>query len=169
MNELALYSVGAVPYLYTVFFFKQKTAYELRISDWSSDVCSSDLLRGIEQGYRSRPHRGIQRKQRGLRLLVPRIEFGEIIEAKSIPCFFRNGGLAVETLAQGITRRQRLEPRGQRRFLLRYAARPQPTDEEARAALRPGRFVDAFDRDCQGRRHLYAYRSEESGGGKIRG
>src|SRR3546814_4958435 len=28
---------------YFVFFFKQKTAYELRISDWSSDVCSSDL------------------------------------------------------------------------------------------------------------------------------
>src|SRR3546814_10637373 len=32
------------------FFFKQKTAYEMRISDWSSDVCSSDLtdLRGGE-------------------------------------------------------------------------------------------------------------------------
>src|SRR3546814_9836315 len=28
-----------------VFFFKQKTAYEMRISDWSSDVCSSDLCR----------------------------------------------------------------------------------------------------------------------------
>src|SRR3546814_6253980 len=28
------------------FFFKQKTAYEMRISDWSSDVCSSDLLQG---------------------------------------------------------------------------------------------------------------------------
>src|SRR3546814_3911821 len=27
-----------------LFFFKQKTAYELRISDWSSDVCSSDLV-----------------------------------------------------------------------------------------------------------------------------
>src|SRR3546814_3596684 len=27
------------------FFFKQKTAYEMRISDWSSDVCSSDLYR----------------------------------------------------------------------------------------------------------------------------
>src|SRR3546814_1990861 len=26
------------------FFFKQKTAYEMRISDWSSDVCSSDLI-----------------------------------------------------------------------------------------------------------------------------
>src|SRR3546814_8249895 len=29
--------------MYLFFFFKQKTAYELRISDWSSDVCSSDL------------------------------------------------------------------------------------------------------------------------------
>src|SRR3546814_19681338 len=28
---------------YCFFFFKQKTAYEMRISDWSSDVCSSDL------------------------------------------------------------------------------------------------------------------------------
>src|SRR3546814_9283165 len=35
-----------VCYVHTmfVFFFKQKTAYEMRISDWSSDVCSSDLL-----------------------------------------------------------------------------------------------------------------------------
>src|SRR3546814_2041686 len=31
------------------FFFKQKTAYEMRISDWSSDVCSSDLV-GIASG-----------------------------------------------------------------------------------------------------------------------
>src|SRR3546814_12595182 len=30
--------------LLLVFFFKQKTAYEMRISDWSSDVCSSDLV-----------------------------------------------------------------------------------------------------------------------------
>src|SRR3546814_1014294 len=28
---------------FIIFFFKQKTAYEMRISDWSSDVCSSDL------------------------------------------------------------------------------------------------------------------------------
>src|SRR3546814_6032546 len=27
-----------------IFFFKQKTAYEMRISDWSSDVCSSDVV-----------------------------------------------------------------------------------------------------------------------------
>src|SRR3546814_10555554 len=31
-------------YLYCFFFFKQKTAYYMRISDWSSDVCSSDLI-----------------------------------------------------------------------------------------------------------------------------
>src|SRR3546814_9760602 len=31
-------------YCFYVVFFKQKTAYELRISDWSSDVCSSDLF-----------------------------------------------------------------------------------------------------------------------------
>src|SRR3546814_15231923 len=35
------------------FFFKQKTAYEMRISDWSSDVCSSDLERE-ERGRRRR-------------------------------------------------------------------------------------------------------------------
>src|SRR3546814_8757093 len=33
------------------FFFKQKTAYEMRISDWSSDVCSSDLLLVNQEGF----------------------------------------------------------------------------------------------------------------------
>src|SRR3546814_7644461 len=32
-------------FLVFFFFFKQKTAYEMRISDWSSDVCSSDLAK----------------------------------------------------------------------------------------------------------------------------
>src|SRR3546814_10512309 len=44
------------------FFFKQKTAYEMRISDWSSDVCSSDLLTvstiGILRLLGLRDHRG---------------------------------------------------------------------------------------------------------------
>src|SRR3546814_12118941 len=42
-----------------LFFFKQKTAYEMRISDWSSDVCSSDLVpssrRWRRPGWRTRP------------------------------------------------------------------------------------------------------------------
>src|SRR3546814_8494499 len=36
--------IGSVAVIF-VLFFKQKTAYEIRISDWSSDVCSSDLDR----------------------------------------------------------------------------------------------------------------------------
>src|SRR3546814_11952574 len=35
------------------FFFKQKTAYEMRISDWSSDVCSSDLTAATPMGRRA--------------------------------------------------------------------------------------------------------------------
>src|SRR3546814_2938418 len=61
-----------------VFFFKQKTAYEMRISDWSSDVCSSDLradARGLHRdpagpvprepgGDRHRPHAGRHLRRR---------------------------------------------------------------------------------------------------------
>src|SRR3546814_10287966 len=36
--------------MFGFFFFKQKTAYERRISDWSSDVCSSDLLNTDAEG-----------------------------------------------------------------------------------------------------------------------
>src|SRR3546814_3567994 len=49
---LICFSFGGVA---TFFFFKQKTAYELRISDWSSDVCSSDLLAYGEIPYREGP------------------------------------------------------------------------------------------------------------------
>src|SRR3546814_7436067 len=43
--------------MFVVFFFKQKTAYEMRISDWSSDVCSSDLIVAAvgTRGCRERP------------------------------------------------------------------------------------------------------------------
>src|SRR3546814_3354870 len=39
-------------------FFKQKTAYEMRISDWSSDVCSSDLAGAYRPAARGRPGDG---------------------------------------------------------------------------------------------------------------
>src|SRR3546814_16892148 len=54
-----------------VFFFKQKTAYEMRISDWSSDVCSSDLRSGLGQGDGHQrqiallPHPGAARAAQG--------------------------------------------------------------------------------------------------------
>src|SRR3546814_9073015 len=53
------------------FFFKQKTAYEMRISDWSSDVCSSDLLelvRGrivLPELYLDRPVIRLERRDDG--------------------------------------------------------------------------------------------------------
>src|SRR3546814_7455579 len=66
-----------------LFFFKQKTAYEMRISDWSSDVCSSDLrarrgrgggrtrwLRRAPLARRQQPRRG--RRGRAARRLRPR-------------------------------------------------------------------------------------------------
>src|SRR3546814_10056689 len=44
---------------YCFFFFKQKTAYEMRISDWSSDVCSSDLFeRARDLDFRVVAHAG---------------------------------------------------------------------------------------------------------------
>src|SRR3546814_7317475 len=46
-----------------IFFFKQKTAYELRISDWSSYVCSSDLTVEHERFQRSR-HAAQHRRER---------------------------------------------------------------------------------------------------------
>src|SRR3546814_8185560 len=42
--------------LFLFFFFKQKTAYEMRISDWSSDVCSSDLVSSKDALNARRPH-----------------------------------------------------------------------------------------------------------------
>src|SRR3546814_7462504 len=55
-----------------IFFFKQKTAYEMRISDWSSDVCSSDLndLPGMAKRLGPRIHfahlRNIKRETQGI-------------------------------------------------------------------------------------------------------
>src|SRR3546814_3702743 len=48
------------------FFFKQKTAYEMRISDWSSDVCSSDLDRRHHLAARQRGD-GVGRQLEGVR------------------------------------------------------------------------------------------------------
>src|SRR3546814_13836935 len=73
-----------------VFFFKRKTAYEMRISDWSSDVCSSDLALLVE----ARP----QLDQRGDRLarlgrLAQRLDDGRVLRG------------AIERLLDGDDRR----------------------------------------------------------------
>src|SRR3546814_6474265 len=47
-------------FVVVLFFFKQKTAYEMRISDWSSDVCSSDLAVCVTQSTSPMPDAGPQ-------------------------------------------------------------------------------------------------------------
>src|SRR3546814_20790725 len=55
--------------MYVLFFFKQKTAYEMRIIDWSSDECSSDLYPTTELVIRSVPQ-GARRLIDAHRMLV---------------------------------------------------------------------------------------------------
>src|SRR3546814_4241970 len=63
--------LGVVVFDCFFFFFKQKTAYEMRISDWSSDVCSSDLVRylpawQVSNGWHSPPRAGLEGRYRTL-------------------------------------------------------------------------------------------------------
>src|SRR3546814_329497 len=62
------------------FFFKQKTAYEMRISDWSSDVCSSDLS---ELDPPDRPFQRTARAGPGRRMVAVRRGF---VRHRLLPC-----------------------------------------------------------------------------------
>src|SRR3546814_9555430 len=57
------------------FFFKQKTAYEMRISDWSSDVCSSDLAVEAELMHLLRRH--ARRRREAQRIGVIFVALGQ--------------------------------------------------------------------------------------------
>src|SRR3546814_3012787 len=66
-------------------FFKQKTAYEMRISDWSSDVCSSDLLRRadfVDGGVQLVPVGMIGDHQRQLQSAL----FGALLDPQPARC-----------------------------------------------------------------------------------
>src|SRR3546814_3763506 len=73
---------------FVVFFFKQKTAYEMRISDWSSDVCSSDLhpqqsadqTHAAHHGNRPARHRDGENRDPGRREQL----HGQAVDRKSV-------------------------------------------------------------------------------------
>src|SRR3546814_3059474 len=86
------------------FFFKQKTAYEMRISDWSSDVCSSDLSisrSAVEQPFQNQPF----------------IEWGcfeEAVESKSSP-ESSPGKMAAQRLLEALDALPMLQARSEER------------------------------------------------------
>src|SRR3546814_2244326 len=113
------------------FFFKQKTAYEMRISDWRSDVCSSDLvaiafigLRPGEKLYEELLHDGerlMPAASPGLFLAAPRtIDLGPLQAALN----------EIEAKARGRRREETLE------FLCRLV--PEYRVETAQAAIASG-------------------------------
>src|SRR3546814_4939401 len=115
------------------FFFKQKTAYEMRISDWSSDVCSSDLAIGIDRARRAaaaggdagrrpdRHHRNGRSRDHRYRAPVPRTgrpgklgrdlsdDRGKVPEAQL--CRTMEGGIGKSALA---ARRDAIAPADER-------------------------------------------------------
>src|SRR3546814_8738508 len=75
------------------FFFKQKTAYEMRISDWSSDVCSSDLSLG-DALHLSRQGRGRARTDPAAAAVVRQAQVGGGTAARDdLPAGESAGGL----------------------------------------------------------------------------
>src|SRR3546814_9923451 len=101
------------------FFFKQKTAYEMRISDWSSDVCSSDL--SVERMRQCLDARGVGAQklfQRGRLPLQSRLErlryagrlaaegSGHVVETLACPVghVADRLGLRLDGLAQALRR-----------------------------------------------------------------
>src|SRR3546814_7942286 len=97
------------------FFFKQKTAYEMRISDWSSDVCSSDLAKIIGEQVGTR-YRGFEYAR------AFEAAEGEIMPPLPLALFAgggeANGGIVEQALRGGVGRRQRAvaDIGGDRRF-----------------------------------------------------
>src|SRR3546814_7519572 len=89
------------------FVFKQKTAYEMRISDWSSDVCSSDLEQVLPVAVLGqRPGERLE-----LRGIDPSVVVGNLLRAAHAQALARLDGLDVVRCLQQRLVRARLEPR----------------------------------------------------------
>src|SRR3546814_4593389 len=79
-------------FLVVFFFFKQKTAYDMRISDWSSDVCSSDLphvrLTDLAEVWETLEASGLGTPNVGLVsdiIACPGLDYCNLANARSIP------------------------------------------------------------------------------------
>src|SRR3546814_14562969 len=121
------------------FFFKQKTAYEMRISDWSSDVCSSDLAQSQHLDERlggggfvpADPRRDVEKHRRNRRPVVPDPEgFVELGGGR----IAREGeGEAIGALDDA--QRQREAVDGEMRYPVRRIARARDAVDECRVRV----------------------------------
>src|SRR3546814_7640251 len=105
--------------MYFIFVFKQKTAYEMRISDWSSDVCSSDLERLHEHAREFDEARIARRDELRRRArLEPGAAIGDLAGDHRAPHPKRahDLGLVEHRLLSGIGQRHRAVPFGGRTF-----------------------------------------------------
>src|SRR3546814_2479781 len=104
--------------MFFVFFFKQKTAYDMRISDWSSDVCSSDLKAAVKSGIAFLPGTATAGDiMRGMDMGLERFKFfpaetsGGIAALKALAAPFHTvrfcptGGIRAETAAAWLAER----------------------------------------------------------------
>src|SRR3546814_2941625 len=83
-----------------VFFYKQKTAYEMRISDWSSDVCSSDLADPGHAGHS--PPQDHDACSRGSSAFLDAAQDGDDLAVDG-----DLGGVELHRLKPGVRRQQR--------------------------------------------------------------
>src|SRR3546814_3318139 len=128
---------------WVVFFFKQKTAYEMRISDWSSDVCSSDL-----------PHDVDHRLDRIAEHRPPVVQAEQLY--RTVPLGQRGGVNREDSVADlGLDRARALEQR-QRRHLLDALDHRQADAAHALAGIAEQQELRRAARTCLeiGRAHV---------------
>src|SRR3546814_3607172 len=87
-----MFMVGIILYFFVFFFFKQKTAYDMRISDWSSDVCSSDLDGACVEQFDIAAHRLQYFDQPGACRVEPDIGDGDVRSGNQQRCDDEEGG-----------------------------------------------------------------------------
>src|SRR3546814_7182220 len=118
-------------FVVSFFFFKQKTAYEMRISDWSSDVCSSDLGAATgDVGLRRHPE-ARELIMTGLGSFLKRgSPRGEAAVAPAVP---EGASLSVN---EGVEKRQRMLLFGVGGLLLTAAVRSEEHTSELQSLMR---------------------------------
>src|SRR3546814_2748832 len=111
---------------FVFFFFSQKTAYDMRISDWSSDVCSSDLFDGLAvllEGVGGLAEAGVADAERIYRLglaigvaaaLVEHQRAHEVVIDRALGIAAEQGELERKSAVQGKSVSVRVEYRGLR-------------------------------------------------------